>query len=122
MIDENIECELFRYLGGVCNNFDCVPIKVGGYLDHVHILCKLSRKYPIMDILEEIKKRSSKWIKTKGDQYAGFYWQNGYFAISVDPKSISRVVKYIETQKEHHQKQSFKEECRIFFKEYNIEI
>ena len=110
LIDEAIEPELYAYLGGVCNKMDCQSIKVGSYLDHVHVLCYLSKKVALMDLLEEIKKRSSKWIKTKGEQYANFYWQNGYAAFSVDYRGIDIVSYYIHNQYMHHNGESFQQE------------
>jgi REP element-mobilizing transposase RayT len=110
LIDEAIEPELYAYLGGVCNEMDCQSIKVGGYLDHVHVLCYLSKKVALMDLLEEIKKRSSKWIKTKGKQYENFYWQNGYAAFSVDYRGIDIVRYYIQNQYLHHNGESFQQE------------
>jgi REP element-mobilizing transposase RayT len=61
------EEELHAYLAGTCKNLDCQPIKIGGYTDHVHILCLLSKKLPLMKLLENIKSDSSKWIKTKDE-------------------------------------------------------
>ncbi|RLD43647.1 MAG: transposase, partial [Bacteroidetes bacterium] len=81
-IDKNIREELFNYLGGICRNQECNPVIVGGYQDHIHILCMLSRKIALMKLIEELKTHSSKWIKTKGTQYKKFYWQNGYGAFS----------------------------------------
>jgi putative transposase len=60
LIDKNVETALFEYLGGICKGMECYPLKVGGYKDHVHIACKLSRKVAQMDLLEELKKQSSK--------------------------------------------------------------
>ncbi len=120
-IDETIENELFHYLGGVCRDLECRPIQVGGYADHVHILCGLSKKITVIKLLQEVKQNSSKWIKTKGDQYTGFHWQDGYAAVSVNPAELDAVAHYIRRQKEHHQKPSFQDECRVFFKEYGIE-
>ena len=119
-IDESIEVELFKYLGGICKGLGCNPIRVGGHQDHVHILCTLSRKIALMSLIEKVKSRSSKWIKTKGSDYANFYWQSGYGAFSVNPKEISVVEKYIINQKEHHQKQPYKDEFRKLLKQYNI--
>jgi len=65
-IDAGIQEELFSYLGGVCKSLESNPVIVGGYRDHVHILCMLSRKIPLMKLVEDVKKSSSKWIKTKG--------------------------------------------------------
>ncbi len=121
MIDEAIEEELFKYIGGICKNLECNPIKVGGYRDHIHILCVLSRKIALMKLLEEIKSHSSKWIKTKGDQYKNFYWQRGYGSFSVNPAEIDVVVRYIENQAEHHKKKTFQDEYIAFLKKYNAE-
>jgi len=60
------EDELHTYLGGVCKKLDCMPIKVGGYIDHIHILCTLSKKIALMKLKEQMKSNSSKWIKTSG--------------------------------------------------------
>lgn len=121
LIDEAIEEELFKYIGGICKNLECNPIKVGGYRDHIHILCILSRKIALMKLLEEIKSHSSKWIKTKGDQYKNFYWQRGYGSFSVNPAEIDVVIRYIENQAEHHKKKTFQEEYVAFLKKYNAE-
>ena len=121
MIDEAIEEELFKYIGGICKNLECNPIKVGGYRDHIHILCVLSRKIALMKLLEEKKSHSSKWIKTKGDKYKNFYWQRGYGSFSVNPAEIDVVVRYIENQAEHHKKRTFQDEYIAFLKKYNAE-
>lgn len=74
LIKEEIQTSLFEYIGGICRGLECNPIRIGGFRDHVHILCLLSRKLPQMKLLEDIKKQSSKWIKTKGKFYSDFYW------------------------------------------------
>jgi putative transposase len=120
-IDEAIEEELFNYIGGICKNLDFKPVKIGGYRDHVHILCVLSRKVTLMKLIEEIKSHSSKWIKTKGEKYHNFYWQRGYGSFSVNPAEIDVVVRYIKNQAEHHKKKAFKEEYVGFLKKYKVE-
>jgi len=107
LIDDTIAPSLFEYIGGICKGLECFPVQVGGYRDHVHILCTLSRKITQAKLLEEIKKRSSKWIKTKDAAYKNFYWQDGYGIFSVNPSEIEIVVNYIKNQAEHHQKRSF---------------
>ena len=121
LIDDEISEELYAYIGGICNALDCPPVKVGGHYDHIHIVCKLSKKIAIMTLLEEIKKNSSKWIKPKGAGYSNFYWQGGYAVFSVRPKDVNVVVEYIANQKEHHRKKTFQDECRAFFKKENVE-
>ena len=74
-----------------------------------------------MKLMEEIKKNSSKWIKTIDEKYNNFYWQDGYAIFSVNPRDIHKVVNYIEGQKEHHKNLDFKDECRGLFKKNDIE-
>jgi putative transposase len=52
----------------------------------------LSKKIALMKLLEEVKSHSSKWIKTKGDDFKIFYWQDGYGAFSVNPSEIDVVI------------------------------
>ena len=121
LITDEIKNELFNYLGGTCKQLECNPIRVGGYRNHVHILCALSKKIPLMSLIEEVKKRSSKWIKTKGTEFSKFYWQDGYSVFSVNPSQIIIVSNYIDNQEEHHRRKSFEEECRAFFKKYQVD-
>ena len=74
-----------------------------------------------MKLLEEVKKCSSKWIKTKGPAYHNFYWQDGYGAFSVNPMGVERVRFYIENQAEHHRKKDFQREFRGLLKKYQVE-
>jgi REP element-mobilizing transposase RayT len=111
-----VEDELYAYLGGECKRLECQPIRIGGYTDHVHVLCKLSQKIALMKLVEQIKSHSSKWMKTKGDDLINFYWQDGYGAFSVNPAEVERVITYIENQKEHHSKITFQNEYRAILK------
>ena len=121
LILPQMEDELYKYLGGICKQMECTSIRIGGYLDHVHILCMLSKKIALMKLLEELKSHSSKWMKTKGIMFKNFYWQNGYGAFSVNPAQVDRVIAYIENQKEHHKKKTFQNEYKAFLTRYQVE-
>jgi putative transposase len=120
LIHPPVEEELHSYLGGICNKLGCTVIKIGGYTDHVHILCRLSQKIALMKLVEVVKSHSSKWIKTKGIGYENFYWQDGYGAFSVNPSQVDIVTAYIANQHEHHQKKTFQKEYRLFLNKYKI--
>lgn len=120
LIDNAVEDELHSYLGGICNKLECYAVRVGGYNDHIHILCMLSKKTALMKLVEEVKAHSSKWIKTKGEPYANFYWQDGYGAFSVNPGEVDIVVNYIKNQHQHHAKNSFKEEYLTVLKKNDV--
>ena len=114
------EQELHAYIGNVCKHLDCPVLIVGGYTNHIHILCMLSPKIPLMTLVQKIKARSSKWMKTKDKDLANFFWQNGYGAFSVNPREIDIVINYIKNQHEHHRKKDFKKEYRGFLQKYNV--
>jgi putative transposase len=120
-IDQPIENELYAYLGGICKNLESYPVEIGGYTDHIHILCLLSRKIALMKLVEELKTHSSSWIKTKGFQYRNFYWQNGYGGFSVNPNDTEIVARYIRNQYKHHNKETFQDEYRSFLKKHGME-
>ena len=97
------------------------PGFVGGHINHVHLLCLLSKKIPLMTFIGELKAHSSKWMKTKGKEFENFYWQNGYGAFSVNPDEVEVVKTYVCNQNEHHRKQVFQDEYRAYLKKYQIE-
>jgi len=71
--------------------------------------------------MEELKKSSSRWIKTRGNSFKNFYWQDGYGAFSVSPTQTDIIVNYISNQELHHKKKTFQEEYRAFLKKYKMD-
>jgi len=121
LIKPEIEDELFAYMASIWRAHESPAIAINGTEDHVHMLISLSRKVALSDVIEEVKKSSSKWIKTKGSEYKNFYWQNGFGAFSIGQSGVEALKKYIAIQKEHHKKKTFQDEFRAFLKAYNIE-
>jgi REP element-mobilizing transposase RayT len=120
--DRDVRKELHRYMMGTLQSLECWPSALDGVEDHIHILCQLSRKIAIMDLIEEVKTASSKWIKTKGVSYHNFHWQAGYGVFSVSESRRADVIHYIQTQEEHHQCLSFQDEFRALCERHGIEI
>ncbi len=115
------EALLHDYLGRVCQSLECQPIKIGGYDDHVHILCHLSTKVALMNLVEKLKSHSSKWMKTQDSSLHAFYWQNGYGAFSVRSSDIQASIDYITHQHAHHKTINFQEEYRLILNKCHIE-
>jgi REP element-mobilizing transposase RayT len=121
-ITQEIEPELYAYIAKILYDECHSPAMIiGGTKDHLHILLVQSRIWSMARIVELIKKRSSKWIKTKGNEFNAFQWQAGYGAFSVSVSNASIVKRYIADQKEHHHNNSYQDEFRIFLKKHNIE-
>ena len=120
--DNILREELHRYLGGILTNLDCQPVIIGGVEDHVHLLCALSRTINAVEMVKEVKRGSSLWIKTRGQELPDFAWQNGYGIFSIGFSQIESVRKYIAEQEEHHRKISFQDEFRQLLKRYELEF
>src|SRR5580698_8167225 len=104
--------ELHRYLGGILTNLECQPIIVGGVEDHVHILCALSRTCEPAEMVKEVKRGSSLWLKTKSADLRNFAWQGGYGMFSIGFSQIKSVRDYIGRQEKHHRKVTFQNKFR----------
>ncbi|MCI0485680.1 MAG: transposase [Blastocatellia bacterium] len=121
--DEEIRRQLYAYKATILrNNVDTPALIIGGFEDHIHALCLLSRKFAIKDVIEEAKTETTKWIKKQGPQYADFHWQSGYGIFSVSESNVEQVKRYIANQAEHHKKMSFQDEFRKLCKRHGVEI
>lgn len=120
LADPTVRAELHRYLGGVCSSVNSPPIIVGGYIDHVHIVCRLSKSLAIDRFVRELKVESSKWVKTKGERYRDFRWQAGYGCFSVSPSHLEALTNYVRNQEEHHRAESFQGELLRMLRKYKI--
>ncbi|MDP3642363.1 MAG: IS200/IS605 family transposase [Bacteroidota bacterium] len=115
-----IEKRVHAYMAGTLQQYESPALIINSVPDHVHILFRLSKNYALAKVVEEVKKESSKWIKTIEGGTKLFKWQIGYGAFSVSSSKVETVKRYIKNQKEHHGYQTFQEEIEQFAKEYDI--
>ena len=95
---------------------------VGGIEDHVHILFDLGKKTAPVKFVEQVKRESSKFIKTLGAKCSSFYWQRGYGMFSVSPKDRDEAENYVRNQQEHHRNKTFQDEYRTMLLQYAVEF
>ncbi len=121
-LHEPIRRRLFAYLAGIFNQWESPAIVIDGYDDHVHALFTLSKNHALAKVVEEVKKGSSKWLKTIETALSDFSWQNGYGAFSVSESNIADVRTYIENQAEHHRRMSFQDEMRALLTRHGFVV
>lgn len=121
-VPDEVRPNLYAYQAGIFKDLDSPALLIGGVEDHVHALFSLSKNHALIKIVEEVKKGSSKWMKTEGTRNSEFYWQGGYAAFSVSPSNVDTVMRYIENQEEHHRTMTFQDELRLLFKRHGIEF
>jgi REP element-mobilizing transposase RayT len=119
-ITGDIRPHLHAYMAKVLQNLGATPVLINSVEDHVHLLFDLGRTTSVSKAVEDVKKSSSKWIKTQGAEFASFAWQGGYGAFAVSESNVEAVRQYIANQREHHRKKTFQEEFRQFLERHRI--
>ena len=122
LADRALREESHTYLGGTCRNLDSPSLIVGGVEDHVHVLCRLGKVWSVSELVRELKRESSKWLKEQSSDLSSFFWQGGYGAFSISPGHVKGLTDYIANQEEHHKKETFQEEFRRLLRLYGIEF
>ena len=122
LIEKDFRSRTHAYLCGICSNLGSPSLQTGGIRDHVHALCRLGKTSDVANLIRDLKRDSSKWVKEECPSLGGFYWQNGYGAFSVSPSHVEPLIRYIANQEEHHKKESFQDEFRRLCKKYGLEI
>jgi putative transposase len=118
--DRHVRDELHAYMASILRNHDCSTLQIGGVADHIHALFVLSKNSSIAQIVYEVKRGSSKWIKTQGSEFRKFHWQSGYGAFSVRQSYVEQVRRYILRQEQHHRKITFEDEYRQLLLRYHV--
>ncbi len=113
--------ELYQYIIGLIERRGHKVYAVGGVSDHIHILVSLSPKQAISELVQEVKRASSLWIKEKRFVRCRFAWQEGFGVFSYGKSQIDNVVKYIQNQEIHHAKRTFRDEYVSLIKLFGVE-
>jgi REP element-mobilizing transposase RayT len=121
-LDSTVRPRMHSYLATICRDLGAELVRVGGVADHVHIITMLPRTLSQAQLIEQIKKASSKWIKALDARYRGFFWQRGYGAFSVSPSQLEAVLQYVDAQQEHHRTRTFQEEYRQMLPKHGIQF
>lgn len=121
LISNEWDTELYKYITGIISNKGQKMLAINGVADHIHILIGMKPTCCLSDLVREVKKASNTFIKEKEFTSHKFEWQSGYGAFSYSHSALDNVIKYVNNQKEHHKKKSFKEEYKDFLIKFNVE-
>lgn len=121
-ITPDVAPELYAYQARIFQEIGCPALIINGVSDHVHALFSFGRTQRICDVVEEVKKQSSKWLKTQSPSLSEFAWQGGYAIFSLGESARQRAFIYIRNQESHHTRSSFQDEMRTLFKKYRVDF
>jgi REP element-mobilizing transposase RayT len=109
-------------MAGILRDLDSPAIAINTWRDHLHVLFSLSKNRALSGVVMEVKRATSKWLKTKGAEFASFHWQAGYGAFSLGQSGVAEAIAYIANQAEHHRQKTFEEELRALLKLYELQF
>lgn len=119
---DGLRDEMCRMPGYHVNEIGCHALRAGAWIDHVHVVCGLSRTVTIAALVEHVKVETSKWAKNSTHGSSLFSWQSGYGAFSVSQSNLPAVVDYVENQSSHHARRTFQDEFRELCRRHELEI
>jgi len=96
------EQDLYGYLWGKATALGCLPHAINGMPDHIHILISIPPKHSISKMVGHLKGSSSHYINRELERTDFFAWQSGFGILSISESRMSKLVKYIQNQKQHH--------------------
>lgn len=119
VIDPVWRSSLHEFMGGCLRQIGGVAESIGGVEDHVHLLVGLRSTHRLCDVLRDVKRASSIWVRDKAG-LRSFEWQEGYGAFTVSMSRIDGVRRYIQNQEEHHKRQSFQDEYVSLLRRHSV--
>lgn len=122
LIQPEWEEELNKYITGIVQNKGQKMLSINGTRNHIHLFIGMKPTCCLSDLVREIKKSSNTFIKEKNFTRYKFQWQEGFGSFSYSHSQLTDVIRYIENQKEHHKKRTFREEYLSFLKAFEIEF
>ena len=120
-IEKEWKDELHKYITGIIQENGHKMLQVNSMPDHIHIFIGMRPTQSIASLVQNIKAESSKWVKDKKFCTTPFAWQEGYGAFSYSKSHVPDVIRYIQIQEFHHQKETFLVEYEKMLKAFEIE-
>ena len=121
LIKANWEERLYKYITGFIKNNQQKLIAINGTENHVHIFLGINTSCRLSDLIRELKKASNNFINENNLCSGRFSWQEGFGAFSYSRSEIDNVVRYIQNQKQHHLRNSFKDEFLDYLEKNEIQ-
>jgi putative transposase len=115
------EEELYKYITGIITNKGQKMLAINGTENHIHFFIGMKPDCSLSDLVREIKKSSNSFINDKKLSPLKFQWQEGFGAFSYNHAQLSIIINYINNQKEHHKKKTFRDEYVEFLQTFEID-
>ena len=113
---------LYQYITGIIQHNEHKMLQINGMSDHIHLLIGMRPTQSVSSLVQNVKTESSKWINDNKFCPQHFAWQEGYGAFSYSKSHVPDVIRYIQNQEIHHQKESFFDEYLKLLKAFEVQF
>ncbi|MEM1327108.1 MAG: IS200/IS605 family transposase [Bacteroidota bacterium] len=120
VLEKAWRADVFKYMTGIVRAYDHKMLQINGVEDHVHLLFGMRPTQSLSDLMQNVKRDSSKWINERGLVKGHFQWQGGFGAFSYSKSQVPTVATYIERQEAHHKKETFKKEYETILTNFDV--
>jgi putative transposase len=120
LLKPEIEARVFGFLRGICRNLGITCHAMNGVPNHIHLLLSLPATLSLADCARHLKASTSRWINEEKLCSGRFAWREGYSAFSVSPLRTAGVIRYIESQKIHHNRVTYRDEIEVLLKQSGL--
>jgi len=121
LISSDWRDDLYKYITGIVQNHNHKMLQINGMPDHIHVLLGFRPTQSLSELMKYVKQDSTKWINQNKFVNGRFSWQKGYGAFSHSRSQVPQVIKYIQKQREHHKKKSFRQEYLDFLEKFDVD-
>ena len=119
-LEKPIDERLYQYMIGIVRNEGGVVCVINGMPDHVHVLISLAPTILVSTLIGVVKRQSTLFLHATYPGMCNFSWQKGFSVFSVSNSMVPVVKKYIEQQKQHHEKLLFTDEYFKLLQKHGI--
>jgi len=120
LIDPDKKGEIHKYITGILRNKGQKLIEINSMPDHIHFLIGMQPDIALSDLVREVKKSSTKFIREQRLVRGRFQWQEGFGAFSYSRSSLDSVIRYIRNQEIHHRKATFETEYLTMLRKFDV--
>jgi putative transposase len=122
LIGKDWKERLHQYITGIIQQNNHKMLQLNSMPDHIHIFIGMRPDQSISALVQNVKSETTKWIKANKICKSSFAWQEGFGGFSYSKTHVDRVIRYIQNQEAHHQKENFLDEYRKMLKAFEIEF
>ena len=101
-VEAPIRARVQAVIASVARQWGCSFVAVGGVADHVHVLVRATATLEPAKLIGELKAISSRFAHAELGVPQELHWSGGYALLSVDPRGVVGLGRYLRDQEQHH--------------------